>query len=163
MERIIEEKINYLDKITKRLMRRSNKHSVAMITPYPISNAVFGDAVRGVILRYMFPCEGVISKGLIKLDRKPKEGVVIGIKIFNDSKSNASGFKLEKKSFSTELELSVSSGDCLEVSLDPLTENITEVWLSFLWKPLVKDVEIKSFLIEDLENGLSSEEKMITE
>ena len=153
-------RIEQLEMVTERLMRRAGKKITALITPYPISNAVFGDAVKGPILRYMFPCDGVITKGVVKLGIKPKNPIVIGIKLFNEIGSTVKGFALEKKLFSITPNLPIISGDCLEVSLDPMEETVTEVWISFLWMPSVKDVEVKSYLIEELENDL--QEKRLT-
>ena len=39
-----------------------------------------------------------------------------------------------------------------------LEQNVTELWLGFLWIPTMKDVEAKSFLFEELENDLDKEE-----
>ena len=151
------ERIEKLEMVTTRLMRRAVKKSIALITPYPISNAVFGEQVKGPILRYMFPCDGIISKGYIRLGQKPKTPVTLGVKLFNDIGSSARGFALEKKSFSIQPNLPVLAGDCLEISLDPGNEIVTEIWVSFLWRPGIKDVEAKSYLIEELENDLQTE------
>jgi hypothetical protein len=132
-------------------MRRAHKRAVALITPYPISNAVFGDKVEGVVLRYMFPCDGVISKGIIKINLKPKKEVIVGVKISNETGSASKGFVLEKKVSVIEPNLKVVAGDCLEIAVAPTEEVVNEVWISFLWRPSIADVEAKSYLIEDLE------------
>jgi hypothetical protein len=160
----VDSKLKQLDLITKRLMRRTHKRVVGMITPYPISNATFGDKVEGVILRYMFPCEGVLSKGMIKVDKKTKKSITIDLKIFGDSGSSSKGFFVDKKTFSFDLNISISSGDCLEILLtNDSEESLTEVWISLLWTPTTKSIESKSFLIEELENDLSKEQEVITE
>jgi hypothetical protein len=159
----MEKRIKSLEMITERLMRRSTKHTVGLITPYPISNAVFGDGIKGPVLRYMFPCSGVVSKGLVKLGSKPKVPVMLFIKVFNEQKSEAKGIAIDKRFFSIEPNLSVSAGDCLEVVLEPSDEVVTEIWLSFLWKPEMKDVEAKSFLIEELENDLLKKKALTAE
>jgi hypothetical protein len=159
----MNKRIERLETITERLMRRASKRSVGLITPYPISNAVFGEAIKGSVLRYMFPCSGTISKGYIRLGSKPKQYVMLDIKMFNEQKTATKGYAIEKRFLSIEPNLPVSAGDCLEISLDPQDEVITEIWISFLWKPGMKDVEAKSFLIEELENDLLETKKMITE
>ncbi|MBU2249636.1 MAG: hypothetical protein KKD77_23010 [Gammaproteobacteria bacterium] len=147
-------RVEKLELITKRLMRRASKRTAAMITPYPISNAVFGDKVAGPVLRYMFPCDGIITKGFVRLGQKPKTSVMVAVKMFNDATSTTKGFALERKSISVEPNIPVKAGDCLEVSLVPDEEIVTEFWIAFLWKPTMADVEVKSFLIEELESGL---------
>ena len=149
-----DQRIKQLETVTKRLMRRATKKSVALVTPYPISNAVFGENVKGPVLRYMFPCDGVVTKGVVRLGSKPKTSVMLGIKMFNEIGSASRGFVLDKKFLSIQPNLPVVAGDCLEISLDPGIDIVTEIWISFLWKPGVKDVEAKSYLIEELENDL---------
>jgi hypothetical protein len=147
----VEDRINKLETITKRLMRRAQKTTVAMITPYPISNAVFGDKVEGSILRYMFPCDGIISKGMFRLGMKPKKEVYGVAKLFNDAETHSKGFTITKKFLSADLEIEVKSGDCLDISINSPDEALTEVWVAFLWKPTTSDIEAKSFLIDKLE------------
>jgi hypothetical protein len=154
---MMEERVKQLEMVTKRLMRRATKKASVLITPYPISNAVFGEKVEGPILRYMFPCDGIITKGFIRLGVKPKSKVMLGFKIFNESKSASRGTSLDNKTTSISPELSVTAGDCLEVSLEYMEEAkepVTEIWISFLWRPTIKDIEAKSFLMEDIENDL---------
>ena len=153
---INQERISFIELVVTRLARRARKKAIALITPYPISNAVFGKDVRGVILRYMFPCEGTITKGLIVLGRKPDTGVSIGVKISNDIHVDSKGYIITRKSLLVEPGISVDSGDRLEISINPVTEKdiVTEAWTSFLWIPSVRDIEAKSFLIDELEEGL---------
>ncbi len=156
-----EKRLKHLEIVTQRLMRRASKRTVALITPYPISNAVFGEKVEGPILRYMFPCDGKVTKGFIRLGEKPKKGVDLEVRLFNDATATMKGFTLTRKSLSIEPNIPVTAGDCLEISLISSEDVVTEVWVSFLWKPEVKDVEVKSYLIEDLENDI--QEKLLTE
>ena len=37
-------------------------------------------------------------------------------------------------------------------------EKIEEVWVSLLWTPTVKDIEVKSFLFDEIERDLLEEE-----
>ena len=147
-------RIEQLEMVTQRLMRRSGKRAVALITPYPISNAVFGEKVNGPVLRYMFPCDGIVTKGIVRLGVKPKTSVVLNIKMFNESGSASKGFAIDKKFLTIEPNLSVVAGDCLEISLDSKEEIVTEIWISFLWKPTVKDVDAKSYLMENIEDDI---------
>ena len=155
------ERVERLELITKRLMRRATKTAKAIITPFPISNAVFGEAISGTVLRYMFPCDGVISKGMIRLGNKPKTSTSFVVRVFNEIGSKSAGFTIDKKVLAAELNIEVKAGDCLDVSLSTEDEPVTEIWISFLWKPTTKDVEVKSFLIEELENDLQDREKSL--
>ena len=147
-------RIEQLETITTRLMRRAGKRTTALITPYPISNAVFGEKIEGSVLRYMFPCDGTVTKGIVRLGKKPKINITLDVKMFNELGSSPKGFSLEKKLSFIQPNLPVIAGDCLEISLEPSEEPVTEIWISFLWKPTMKDVEAKSYLIEELEDDL---------
>jgi hypothetical protein len=148
------EKIDRLEMIVNRLMRRASKRSVALITPYPISSASFGDDIKGSILRYMFPCDGIITKGFVRLGTKPKEGVSIEVKMSNDAGSVVKGFTLDKRLLGIDPDLKVIAGDCLDISVISGADPVKEIWVSFLWKPTVSDVEAKSYLIADLEKAI---------
>jgi hypothetical protein len=153
-----EKRVASLETITKRLMRRANKHTIGLITPYPISNAIFGEDVKGVVLRYMFPCDGIISRGMVKLGTKPKNSPNLLVRLFNDTESNEKGFLIEKKFLIIEPNVPIKAGDCLEVSITSASEidPIKEVWVALLWKPTVNNLEAKSFLISEIENDIQS-------
>jgi hypothetical protein len=160
----MEERIKKLEIVSERLMRRARKHVVGLITPYPISNAVFGEKVEGAILRYMFPCDGVIIKGMVNLVTKPKKWVSVNVKLFSDARSIIKGFTIEKKTLTIQPNIPVTAGDCLEISIAASPEDVVkEVWISFLWTPSMKDVTAKSFLISELEDDISNRKALITE
>jgi len=157
----MEAKIKQLELITQRLMRRSKRVARAMITPYPISNAVIGDEVKGNILRYMFPCKGKIVKAGIDLGKKPKQDITVTISLFGADSGEARAFVLTKKRVAVEPNLDVEALDKLSVSIEYEAEkpenNITEVWVTLLWIPHVADVAVRNFLIEELENDYTEE------
>ncbi len=157
----MEDKIKHLEMVTKRLARRSRKKTVALITPYPISNAVLGDEVKGIVLRYMFPCGGTITKGVIDLGKKPKQEVAITFALMGDETGTSNVFVLTKKRLVIKPDIKASAFDRLTISISYKAEKpedaVTEFWTSFLWVPTVKDVEVKSYLIDELENDLLEE------
>ena len=154
MENELESRVKKLEMVIKRLTRRTRKTTTAMITPYPISNAVFDDSINGSVLRYLFPCTGKISKALIIINSKLKEGAFVEITIKDDAHAESKSFIVTKKINLKHLDLEVDSGDMLSVNVKPVNgqESITEVWMSFLWIPSIKDVHMKNFLIDNLEN-----------
>ena len=155
----MEARVKKLETIVERLLRRSkSKSTKAMITPYPISNAVFGDDIKGPIIRYMFPCQGTINKGLVRLGGKPKGGVRLTIQVETDLGGDSKEFIITRRSLIVEPKMDIDSGNRLVVLIEPVDEGpITEVWASFLWTPTMKDVDVKKFLVEDLERDLLEE------
>ena len=142
--------------IKKRLERKAKGLTKkAMITPYPISNGVSGDNVQGIILQYMFPCEGKITKGAIDLGKKPKGNISLVISFGSEESLGTKSFLLTKQKFVVDLDFNVKVFDKLTASILNVTEkpedNLVEVYAAFLWIPTIKDIEVKSFLISELE------------
>ena len=150
---INQERIRHIEQVVTRIARRSIGKSSALITPYPISNAVFGEDIKGSVLRYMFPCDGRITKGLIMFDKVHRNGVTVKVKISDSESADYREFIINIKQLVIKPNLKVGSGDRLEISINPVGEDkITEVWISYLWVPTMRDVEVKSFLLEELED-----------
>jgi len=151
------DEIKRLEMIARRLERRATKKKSAFITPIPISNGVAGECVEGVILRYMFPCDGKITKAAILFDKKPKQSVVVEFDLMGLQSGVSSSVVVDKKKYSFEPDINVSAFDCLTVRLsydvdEKVPENnVKEVWTAFLWTPSIADVEVKSFLIKEME------------
>lgn len=153
---INEKRISFIETILSRLMRRSVKKASAIITPYPISNCVIGEDVKGEILKYMFCSKGVIKKGLIYLDRRVRSGAEVSISLKSDIGGESMSYIVTSKQMIVKPDMDVYSSDRLTISIVPIDpeEKLKEVWLSFLWVPEVDDSEIKSFLINELEKSI---------
>jgi hypothetical protein len=135
---------------TRLRQREEMKKVVAVITPFPISSAVFSGDVRGSILRYMFPCDGTILKGMIRLGKKLTDPAMLKISI-TDVGSKSQTISISSKVSVIEQAIEILTGECLDISIEPGSEKITEVWVSFLWLPSTKEVETKSYLRKELE------------
>lgn len=160
---IDEKRISLIETVVSRLALKVHKRAHALITPFPISGAMFGDSVKGSILRYMFPCEGTIVKGAIRLGAKPKVGVKLVVDLLTQTGWSTRDFTIESQILVVEPNVSVVAGDCLDISIDPAeSEIVTEIWVSFLWIPTTKDVEVKSFLISEIQNALLEESQELT-
>ena len=90
----------------------------------------------------------------MRLGERPKDCVRIDVKIFGDALSESKGFILTKKILAINVDVDVKPGECLEVTLTPLTSEsvVKEVWVSMLWAPNAANIE--SFLIEELEKNM---------
>ena len=160
----MEERIKQLELIVKRLMRRSRKHSIALITPYPISNSVFGEKVEGTVLRYMFPCEGRLTRGAIDFGKKPKQGISVTVSLMGDSGGRSKTFVLDRKREIVDMDIPVEPFDRLSIEISYTVAKpedvLTEFWTSFLWLPTTREVEIKQMLNEEIENDILREEQV---
>jgi len=153
------ERIDKLETIVKRLMRRSNKVAKALVTPFPIANCVVGENISGTVLRYMFPSSGKILKGGVFLDSKPKEAVTVGFSISNSLGGSSKTYIMQRQNVVVEPDVTVQSWDRLDISLYPVGETIIkEAWVAFLWTPDVKELDVKTCLIEELEAQINDED-----
>jgi hypothetical protein len=159
----MENRVKRLETITDRLMRRAKKRASIIIPPSSISHVVIGDDIQGIIFRYMFPCDGTVYKGVVRFDHKPKTDVFLNVRLFNDEDSQSTGFNINRKIVSKHIGIDVKEGDCLSVTIEPDSEILTEVWLSFTFIPTIRDSSAKSFLIDELENVRSNFEQSAIE
>ena len=154
-----EDRISFIETVVQRLARKIGPTKKAMISPIPISGAMFAAEVKGPIIAYMFPCKGKISKGAIDLGKKPKFPVTITIQVQGISAGQSKQFILDRQRLAVDLDIPISNYDKATASISydsPKIEDcITECWISFLWTPTVSNIEAKSFLYEELENDLS--------
>jgi len=151
-----EKRMDFMETVIRRVARKYHgAKSKALITPFPISSATFGEKVEGPILRYMFPSDGMVTKGIIKFGKKPKSEVFVELSMAGSYEAASKGYNVIKKMVIVEPMLNVKAGDCLEISIKPDdVDPVTEVWISFLWVPEVGETFIKQFLVEELENDL---------
>ena len=160
-DKALEPKLYKMEKMIRRLGRRAVKQTSALITPVPISNCVMGEEVKGDVLKYLFPCPGVINKGGIFLSAKPKEGATIILTIENDLGGSSKSYQITRRNMLFEPKIEVDTWDRLTASffvVNPEEDKITEVWAALLWTPTVKDAMIKNYLIDQLDGGLDVED-----
>ena len=157
-----EEQLKSVDTILTRFSRRLHKTVTGVITPYPISNYV-QTPMDGVVLRYMFPVDGMIILGGVFIEDMPKSGVNVYAVIHAEEGHKSETFFVDRKSFLVKPNIDVSAGSRLVLSVIPKAdEQVSGIWVSFLWAPEIKDGIIKRFLIDGLEriekNAVSEEE-----
>jgi len=148
-----ENRIKHLETMVGRLARRARRKASALFTPYPISTCLTGN-VEGEVLRYLFCANGIVSRCMIVLDKRPSAGIKLTISLNNETGGKSASFITSKKSSIFKSDIDVSVGDKLIVTsekIDPEKDDINELWLGFLWIPTVKDLHVKSFLIDELE------------
>jgi len=148
-----EKRIDHLETMVNRLARRARKKKSAMFTPYPISACLVGE-IEGEVLRYLFCAKGTITRCMIVLNKKPKSGIKLDINVSGEILGGSVSFNADKRLSVFSPNFDVLAGDKLIVTAkkDDPEEHVTELWVGFLWIPTVKDVHVKNFLIDELEN-----------
>lgn len=150
----MEERIDKLEMMVNRLLRRTNKTTSVIIPPFPISGAAFGDVSRGVIY-YMFPIDGTIVKGMVDLIKKVKDDVIVDLVISGESDGMSKSFTVDKRTASLQLDIPVKAGDRLIVTVSPANPEVVidSVWVTLLWAPSVKESSVKQFLTDELNSS----------
>lgn len=159
----VEEQIKHIDTILDRFSRRLHKTTAGIISPYPISNFVKSSSDR-VVLRYVFPIDGMIPLGTLHIDNMPKSGVDIYV-VAQAGDVHRSETLFTKRQFTViRPDVKVAGGTRLTVSVVPRNgEDVSDIWISLLWVPEIRGTVVKQFLIDELdrmgrENALSEEE-----
>ena len=145
---IDEKRISFIERIVSRLARRSRKVAKAMISPIPISSCVIGEDVSGTIMKALL-FEGKVNRLVIQFNERPKN--IIETDIVVGDYGNIHFLRNMKNVI--DLDLNSCDGDILRISINSMDPEykITEVLTSILWTPTKQDIEVKSFLIDKLE------------
>lgn len=149
----VEERLNKIEKTLKRLFLRARKKTTAVVPPFPITTVIEEGSESK--LYYMFPCDGTIKKSAVVLEKKPEESLMVDISIMGEITGTSKKTVLDDRVVVTEPELNVSSLDRLTVTIDGA--GYEKAWISILWTPIMKEGQIKNFLIDELEKELLEE------
>ena len=150
----LKAQMEHVDRILKGYSYRLHKTITGIITPFPISS-YSESPINDVVLRYMFPAEGIITIGGLFIENMPKGGVDVSTTIYQKSAQVNNTVFSKRQSIIIEPYVSVSASDRLLIKIIPKIEGetVSGIWIAFLWTPAIKDSEIKPFLIEALERG----------
>jgi hypothetical protein len=148
--------------VQRRFEKRARNAVVgSYISPFPVSEVCKIVPEDTVVLRYMFPGSGSISKACIYIGCEMEKGTQVEITasvVTIMGASNSVSLTTRKNFTMIEIGLPVNVGDRLVVSVKSDT-NISDVWTSFLWLPAVNNVGLKQFLKSELESLESSDER----
>ena len=149
---IDEKRISFIEKVVSRLVRRSRTTAVGVVTPFPISSYIYLPDIK-VILRYMFPAAGTVTKGVLFIENMPKSGVNVTVTIHNSLGTSSRTYFTKRRDMLLEPNNPVFAGDRLIIEIESLVEEeiVTGIWIAFLWAPKMADSEVRQFLIDDLE------------
>jgi len=154
----VEGRLNFVEEILGRLARRVHKVSTAIITPHLISGCITGKT-RGEIIKILL-FEGIINKGLICFNKRPKNPICIEVKVLNNDVGYTKSYYVDKIRAKVDLDILTIDGSMLTISVYPTVEDdkdpVNEIWLSMLWVPHVSKVKVESHLIDNLEKAANA-------
>lgn len=147
----MDHELRMLSKRIDRLARRSNKVASAIISPYCISNTVIG-SVRGTVLAHMFACDGILTRGIVRLGEKPEKPVIVNVSVMGDDSGEGREFAISDRVLDEKLNIPVMAKSCLHISISSEVP-LTSVWISILCIPSIPDTLIRRFLIDELDSN----------
>lgn len=161
---IDEKRINFIETILSRLIRRSRKSTSTIITPHLISKFV-SEEIYGDILNIMM-FKGKVNKALVCFDKRPKVSICIDVKILSGKEGFTKSYYVDTMRSVVDLDLETIDGSIVTVSIHPTIEEeekhkLSKIWLSILWTPHISRASVQSHLIDSLDKV--AEELLIEE
>lgn len=150
----MEDRIKKLEKISERLIRRSQKVAKAIIMPSPISGGVSNVVGGEIAFEFMSPCKGTISNAVVKICSKPEGNPFAEILIIKGINTQKQIISIDKELVIFPMSVDVDAGDLVSALIVASVEHpINQAWVSMLWTPTVSDAKVKQFLIDELERN----------
>jgi hypothetical protein len=145
----LKKQMEHVDRILRSHSFKLHRTATGIITPFPISN--FSES-GGDVIKYMFPANGTITVCGMFVENMPKSGIDISIIVNRNGQSESKSIFTKSPSISTSPNIKISFADRLIVNVVPKREDeeVSNIWVAFLWIPKVKDADVRNFLIDDL-------------
>jgi len=150
----VDQKFKHLERILQRFSRRLHKTVIGLIPASPIFGYCKSSVEDAIVLRAIFPADGVITQAAMRAEKCGKNARVrvdmrSGDEMFNKS------FPLKARVAVQEVNFPVKAGDSLEVwvvDISDSEEGSEGVWVGFLYQVGMKDLASTKFLIDQFEN-----------
>ena len=150
------DKLKHLETIVRRMARRVHQTTATIVTPHLLSAHKSGEVYGDILNIMMF--KGEVTKALICFDRRPKVPIHVEVKMLSGKEGFSKSYYIETMRASVKLDLETLDGTIITVSINPTAEEeerykINQIWLSILWQPHISKANIKSYLIDSLDNA----------
>lgn len=140
-----DERLAYLERVVARLTRRQVKKIVSVVPAVPVCLYGIAPDEGGVLARFMFPASGMLKK--------------VSLYFVGIEKPTIANVEFERAGMSQRYEFTVGKRGLVEEvavtieALDRVTLRAAQgpLWAAFLWQPAMKDGEIKTHLLDELE------------
>ena len=147
------EKFNHVERILQRFSRRLHKTVIGLIPASPIFGYCESSVEDSMVLRAIFPADGVITHAAIRAD-KCEKGSHVHVNIVSDDEDFTKSFALRPKAIVREVNFSVKAGDSMEIWIsDPDSENDGSfgVLVGLLYQVGMKDLASTKLLIDQFD------------
>jgi len=146
-----DEKFKHLERILQRFSRRLHRTVVGLVPSSPVFGFVANPAQSPVVLRAIFPADGVITKAAVFVGKSKGTTEITATVKFGPSVASHL-FEVKKKALVEEVNFPVEAGAMLEVEvLEPL-EDVANVWVGLLYEVSANSTSQIKIAIDQLES-----------
>jgi len=156
----VEKKFTHVERILQRFSRRLHKTVIGLIPASPVFGYCKSSVEDPVVLRAIFPADGVITQAAMRAEKCGKSARVrVDVKS-GDEEFNKS-FPLKAKAVVQEVNFPIKAGDSLEVWVVDISddeEGSLGVMVGFLYQVGMKNLTSTKFLIDQFESLIEDKE-----
>jgi len=148
-----EQKFKHLERILQRFSRRLHKTIIGLVPASPIFGYCERSAKDPIVLRAIFPADGVITQAAMRAEECGKNAR-IRVDVRSGDGEFSKSFSLKAKAVVQEVNFSVKAGDSLEVWVVDISDDdkgSLGVLVGFLYQVGMKDLTSVKFLIDQFE------------
>ena len=151
-----EEKLQSVERVLRRVMRKTNKYATVVIPPVPISGYVHRGEM-GVIAKQLFPVSGKIVSVYLDLDKiVAPEGkkigyTEVGINLKGSMYSKGVMLQMKVGRFNKEVDIDVSAGDQFIMSTTEIIEGLS---YAMLFVPNREVCKVEEVLLEKIDSSM---------
>lgn len=146
-----DEKFTHVERILQRFSRRLHKTVIGLIPASPIFGYCESSIKDVVVLRAIFPADGIITHTAMRAEKCHKDSLV-AVDIVSGDEKLTKTFPLKARAMVQEVDFPVKAGDSLMIKVvDKSEEGSLGVWVGLLYQVGMKDLASTKFLIDQFE------------
>jgi len=145
-----DEKFKHLERILQRFSRRLHRTVVGLVPASPVFGFVANPGQDPIVLRAIFPADGVITKAAVFVGKnKGTTKVMATVRMGASIASHV--FDMKKKALVENVDFPIEAGAMLEVEVLEPSEEVANVWVGLLYEVSQKDTTQLKIAIDQLE------------
>jgi len=153
-----DQKFKHLERILQRFSRRLHRTVVGLIPASPIFGYCESSIKDAIVLRAIFPADGVITHTAMRAEKCHKGSLVV-VNIVSSDEELTKTFPLKAKATMQKVDFLVKAGDSLVIEVaDESEEGALGVWVGLLYQVGMKDLTSTKFLVDQFEALIEDEE-----
>ena len=147
----LEDRVQNLENIVRRLAKIGNLKVVTPIQPMPIFTYASGDPIDGVVMKAML-FKGTINSIAIMLPKVPEDIVCIELNLLTDNVGSSKSFFVSSPMELVKLDIPVENGTAASIKVvrTGQSDEIYEICISLMYTPHVSYSKAIEFLASNV-------------